>query len=130
MKYRKSKKLGVVIAMSMVLALTACSATKNASDTETVDVLAEESAGTEDAKEGMQDGERPELPDGEMPELQDGERPELPDGEMPELQDGERPELPDGEMPEGGMRGPGGRNGEMPGDGQTPPELSDTESDA
>ncbi len=49
---------------------------------------------------------------------------------MPELQDGERPELPDGEMPEGGMRGPGGRNGEMPGDGQTPPELSDTESDA
>ena len=130
MKYRKCKKLGVVIAMSMVLALTACSATKNASDTETVDVLAEESAGTEEAKEGMQDGERPELPNGEMPELQDGERPELPDGEMPELQDGERPELPDGEMPEGGMRGPGGRNGEMPGDGQTPPELSDTESDA
>ncbi|MFC7680784.1 S-layer homology domain-containing protein [Paenibacillus sp. GCM10028914] len=35
------------------------------------------------------DSQRPELPDGEMP---DGERPELPDGEMP---DGERPEIPD-----------------------------------
>ena len=41
------------------------------------------------------DGERPELPDGETP---DGERPELPDGEAP---DGERPELPDGEAPDG-----------------------------
>ncbi|WP_155833241.1 carbohydrate-binding domain-containing protein [Butyrivibrio sp. WCD3002] len=43
----------------------------------------------------MQDGERPEMPDGEMPQMQDGERPEMPDGEMPQMQDGERPEMPD-----------------------------------
>jgi hypothetical protein len=43
----------------------------------------------------MQDGERPEMPDGEMPQMQDGERPEMPDGEMPQMNDGERPEMTD-----------------------------------
>ncbi|OOB79598.1 MAG: hypothetical protein BEN18_03630 [Epulopiscium sp. Nuni2H_MBin001] len=60
--------------------------------------------------ERPQDGERPELPDGERPQRperpEDGERPELPDGERPErLEDGERPELPDGERPEGHRAG-------------------------
>ncbi len=69
--------------------------------------------------ERPQDGERPELPDGERPQRperpEDGERPELPDGERSErledgerserLEDGERPELPGGERPEGHRAG-------------------------
>ena len=59
---------------------------------------------------GEMNGERPELPEGEMPEFTEGERPELPpmmNGEMPEFQNGELPELPEGEMPEF-------QNGELP----------------
>lgn len=59
---------------------------------------------------GEMNGERPELPEGEMPEFQNGELPELPEGEMPEFTEGERPELPpmmNGEMPEF-------QNGELP----------------
>ena len=59
---------------------------------------------------GEMNGERPELPEGEMPESQNGELPELPEGEMPEFTEGERPELPpmiNGEMPEF-------QNGELP----------------
>jgi len=55
-------------------------------------------------------GERPELPEGEMPN--EGEKPELPEGEMPN--EGERPELPEGEMPNGSQR-PELPEGEIPG---------------
>lgn len=64
-------------------------------------------------------GERPEMAEGEFPEMQ-GERPEMPDGGFPEM-DGERPEMPDGGfemqgerpdqggfMPSGGQPGRGG----------------------
>ena len=44
----------------------------------------------------MMDGERPELPEGEMPAFGEGERPELPEGEMPAFGEGELPELPGG----------------------------------
>ena len=65
-------------------------------------------------KGGMNDGERPEMPQGGM---NDGERPEMPQGGM---NDGERPEMPQGgmndgerpEMPQGGMND--GERPEMP----------------
>ncbi len=71
----------------------------------------------------MQNGERPELPEGEAPtgerpelpngEAPTGERPELPNGEAPT---GERPELPNGEAPTGERPElPGGSNGNAPG---------------
>ena len=65
-----------------------------------------------------ENGERPELPDGEAP---DGERPEPPDGETP---DGERPEPPDGETPDGEQPEP--PDGEAP-DGERP-KLPDGET--
>ena len=71
----------------------------------------------------MMDGERPELPEGEMPAFGEGERPELPEGEMPAFGEGERPELPEGEMPAFGEgERPELPEGEMPafGEGELP----------
>ena len=52
-------------------------------------------------------GDRPQLPDGEMPQF-DGQPPELPSGEMPQF-DGQRPQMPGG-FP-GGAQGEGGNGG-------------------
>ena len=67
-------------------------------------------------------GDRPQLPDGEMPQF-DGQPPELPSGEMPQF-DGQPPQLPSGEAPQfdgqrpqmpggfpGGAQGEGGNGG-------------------
>ena len=77
------------------------------------------------------DSERPELPEGEMPQMppqMPGERPELPEGEMPQMppqMTEERPELPEGEMPQMPPEMTGERpelpEGEMP---QMPPEMT------
>ena len=47
----------------------------------------------------MQEGEAPsgEAPSGEAPQMQDGERPELPEG----VEEGDLPEMPNGEKPSG-----------------------------
>ncbi len=56
---------------------------------------------------GMPQGERPQMPNGELP-------PEIPDGmERPEKPNGERPEMPQGEMPDG-FTPPDIPNGERP----------------
>ena len=64
-------------------------------------------------------GERPELPEGEFPQMPDGERPEWPEGEAPQMPNGDRPQPPEGgipQMPEGEMpEPPAGGMPQMPG---------------
>lgn len=66
---------------------------------EKVTTLPNQFGGMGGGRQGGLNGERPQLPDGEMPSFADGERPQLPDGEIPSFADGERPQPPDGEMP-------------------------------
>ena len=78
----------------------------------------------------MQDGEVPEMPEGEtgqMPQGQDGEVPEMPEGEtgqMPQGQDGNAPQMPQGQ----GGNAPGSSTSqndmEMP-EGQEMPDMTD-----
>lgn len=65
--------------------------------------------------------ERPERPEDERPELPEGENPQMPEGmeppedfERPELPEGERPEWPEGERPD--MAGRPGNKGEAMGE--------------
>ena len=75
---------------------------------------------------GGMGGQRPDLPEGELPEMPEGgftggmrgERPELPEGEQPRMPEGgfegrggPRGEFAEGELPEGGF---GGMDGERP----------------
>ncbi len=45
-----------------------------------------------------ENGQPPEIPDGEMPSMPDREPPQKPDGEMPSMPDGEPPQRPDGDF--------------------------------
>ena len=92
------KTLAMLGAAALTISLTACGATQSDAD-QTASAADPSSATVQTTPPEVTDGERPELPDGELPQFSDGERPELPDGELPQFSDGERPELPDGERP-------------------------------
>ncbi|MCC8051191.1 MAG: hypothetical protein LIP10_11135 [Clostridiales bacterium] len=63
----------------------------------------------ESGDDAAEDGEAPEIPDGEAG-AEDGEAPEMPDGETG-AEDGEAPEMPDGESGDMGDAGMGGGMG-------------------
>ena len=66
---------------------------------------------------GMQqfnEGERPEMPNGEIQQFNEGERPEMPNEEMQQFNKGERPEMPNGGMQQFNE----GERPEMPNGGQ------------
>ena len=93
------KILMVMFAMLLAAAVcTGCQLRSDAKESASNETLTE-MKGTLDRSMGgrMENGERPELPEGGMPGMQNGERPEMPDGETPDMQNGERPERPDGE---------------------------------
>ena len=93
------KILMVMFAMLLAAAVsTGCQLRSDAKESASDETLTE-MKGTLDRSMGgrMQNGERPEMPEGGMPDMQNGERPEMPDGETPGMQNGERPERPDGE---------------------------------
>ena len=96
------KILMVMFAMLLAAAVsTGCQLRSDAKESASDETLTE-MKGTLDRSMGgrMQNGERPEMPEGGMPDMQNGERPEMPDGETPGMQNGERPERPDGETPD------------------------------
>lgn len=71
---------------------------------------------TDKMQGGMPQGERPQMPNGEIPE--GFTPPEMPDGEnftFPDNMNGKRPEMPNGEKPDGFA----------PYEGFTPPEMPD-----
>ena len=117
-RFSNMKKI-LMVMFAMLLAAAVCTGCQLRSDAKesASDETLTEMKGTLDRSMGgrMENGERPELPEGGMPGMRNGERPEMPDGETPDMQNGERPEMPDGETPDM-------QNGERPErpDGETP----------